>query len=50
MVDTVMDMVMPLLIILANAAYGNTNYYQGYNQPAAPTQNQQPFGGKAPSS
>jgi len=34
----------------ANAAYGNTNYYQGYNQPAAPTQNQQPFGGKAPSS
>merc|ERR1712142_937910 len=34
----------------ANAAYGNTNYYQGYNQPAAPTQNQQQFGGKAPSS
>merc|ERR1712183_800929 len=34
----------------ANTAYGNTNYYQGYNQPAAPTQNQQPFGGKAPSS
>jgi len=33
----------------ANAGYGNTNYYQGYSQPAAPAQNQQQFGGKAPS-